>query len=460
MDFAHIDFSTAKHIYFIGIGGISMSALARILVQKGINVSGSDIKESELTKKLEREGIEVKYTQVAENITPDIDHVVYTAAISKDNPEFKKAQELNIPLVNRASLLSDIMKGYKYSIGVSGTHGKTSTTSMLSHILIEAKKDPTISVGGMLPLIGGNLKIGKEEFFLTEACEYTNSFLELSPNVEVILNIEADHLDFFKDLDDIRKSFKKFIAKLDDNGILVINEKISNKEELLDGFSGKVYSFGLGKGYVNAKNINYDFEGKAEFDLYVEDKFTGKIKLSVYGEHNILNALAAIATGMALDISLEDIKRGLEGYGGVHRRFEIKGTVKGLTVIDDYAHHPGEIEATIEAAKKLKYKRLCVVFQPHTYSRTKALLEDFARVLSKADLVVLADIYAAREKDTLGVSSKDIETLINKKSQKAYYFPTFDEIESFVLSKLDKGDICITMGAGDIYKLGEDILGI
>lgn len=460
MDFAHIDFSTAKHIYFIGIGGISMSALARILVQKGINVSGSDIKESELTKKLEGEGIEVKYTQVAENITPDIDHVVYTAAISKDNPEFKKAQELNIPLVNRASLLSDIMKGYKYSIGVSGTHGKTSTTSMLSHILIEAKKDPTISVGGMLPLIGGNLKIGKEEFFLTEACEYTNSFLELSPNVEVILNIEADHLDFFKDLDDIRKSFKKFIAKLDDNGILVINEKISNKEELLDGFSGKVYSFGLGKGYVNAKNINYDFEGKAEFDLYVEDKYMGKIKLSVYGEHNILNALAAIATGMALDISLEDIKRGLEGYGGVHRRFEIKGTVKGLTVIDDYAHHPGEIEATIEAAKKLKYKRLCVVFQPHTYSRTKALLEDFARVLSKADLVVLADIYAAREKDTLGVSSKDIETLINKKSQKAYYFPTFDEIESFVLSKLDKGDICITMGAGDIYKLGEDILGI
>ena len=460
MDFAHIDFSTARHIYFIGIGGISMSALARILVQKGINVSGSDIKESELTKKLEGEGIEVKYTQVAENITPDIDHVVYTAAISKDNPEFKKAQELNIPLVNRASLLSDIMKGYKYSIGVSGTHGKTSTTSMLSHILIEAKKDPTISVGGMLPLIGGNLKIGKEEFFLTEACEYTNSFLELSPNVEVILNIEADHLDFFKDLDDIRKSFKKFIAKLDDNGILVINEKISNKEELLDGFSGKVYSFGLGKGYVNAKNINYDFEGKAEFDLYVEDKFTGKIKLSVYGEHNILNALAAIATGMALDISLEDIKRGLEGYGGVHRRFEVKGTVKGLTVIDDYAHHPGEIEATIEAAKKLKYKRLCVVFQPHTYSRTKALLEDFARVLSKADLVVLADIYAAREKDTLGVSSKDIETLINKKSQKAYYFPTFDEIESFVLSKLDKGDICITMGAGDIYKLGEDILGI
>ena len=460
MDFAHIDFSTAKHIYFIGIGGISMSALARILVQKGINVSGSDIKESELTKKLEGEGIEVKYTQVAENITPDIDHVVYTAAISKDNPELKKAQELNIPLVNRASLLSDIMKGYKYSIGVSGTHGKTSTTSMLSHILIEAKKDPTISVGGMLPLIGGNLKIGKEEFFLTEACEYTNSCLELSPNVEVILNIEADHLDFFKDLDDIRKSFKKFIAKLDDNGILIINEKISNKEELLDGFSGKVYSFGLGKGYVNAKNINYDFEGKAEFDLYVEDKFTGKIKLSVYGEHNILNALAAIATGMALDISLEDIKRGLEGYGGVHRRFEIKGTVKGLTVIDDYAHHPGEIEATIEAAKKLKYKRLCVVFQPHTYSRTKALLEDFARVLSKADLVVLADIYAAREKDTLGVSSKDIETLINKKSQKAYYFPTFDEIESFVLSKLDKGDICITMGAGDIYKLGEDILGI
>ena len=458
MDFAHIDFSTARHIYFIGIGGISMSALARILVQKGINVSGSDIKESELTKKLEGEGIEVKYTQVAENITPDIDHVVYTAAISKDNPEFKKAQELNIPLVNRASLLSDIMKGYKYSIGVSGTHGKTSTTSMLSHILIEAKKDPTISVGGMLPLIGG--KIGREEFFLTEACEYTNSFLELSPNVEVILNIEADHLDFFKDLDDIRKSFKKFIAKLDDNGILIINEKISNKEELLDGFSGKVYSFGLGKGYVNAKNINYDFEGKAEFDLYVEDKFTGKIKLSVYGEHNILNALAAIATGMALDISLEDIKRGLEGYGGVHRRFEIKGTVKGLTVIDDYAHHPGEIEATIEAAKKLKYKRLCVVFQPHTYSRTKALLEDFARVLSKADLVVLADIYAAREKDTLGVSSKDIETLINKKSQKAYYFPTFDEIESFVLSKLDKGDICITMGAGDIYKLGEDILGI
>ena len=460
MDFAHVDFSTAKHVYFIGIGGISMSALARILVQKGINVSGSDIKESELTKKLEEEGVRVNYTQVAENITPGIDYIVYTAAISKDNPELKKAQELNIPLVNRASLLSDIMTGYRYSIGVSGTHGKTSTTSMLSHILIEAEKDPTISVGGMLPLIGGNLKIGREEFFLTEACEYTNSFLELSPNVEIILNIEADHLDFFKDLEDIRKSFKKFITKLDNNGILVINEKIPQKEELLENFSGKIYSFGLDRGYVSAKNINYDSEGRASFDLYIENKFIDNIKLSVYGEHNVLNALAAIATANALNISFEEIKRGLEGYGGVHRRFEIKGRIKGLTVIDDYAHHPGEIEATIEAAKKLKHKRLCVVFQPHTYSRTKALLEDFARVLSEADLVVLADIYAAREKDTLGVSAKDIEVLINKKSEKAYYFPTFDEIESFILSKLDEGDICITMGAGDIYKLGEDILGI
>ena len=460
MDLAHVDFSKAKHIYFIGIGGISMSALARILVQKGIDVNGSDIKESELTKKMEKDGIKINYTQVEENITPSIDYVVYTAAISKDNPDYKNALELNIPLVNRASLLSDIMKDYKYSIGVSGTHGKTSTTSMLSQILIDAKREPTISVGGILPLIGGNLKLGKEDIFLTEACEYTNSFLELDPNVEIVLNIEADHLDFFKDLEDIRYSFKRFIDKLNHNGILIINENISDKEELLKDFSGKVYSFGLDKGHVHAKNINYDSDGKAEFELYIEDRYVEKIKLSVYGEHNVSNALAAIATAYALNVSIEDIKKGLEAYKGVNRRFEIKGVVKGLTIIDDYAHHPGEIEATIDAAKKIKHEKLCVVFQPHTYSRTKALLDDFAKVLSKADIVVLADIYAAREKDTLGISSKDIESLINKEHKKAFYFPTFDEIESFVLSHLNEGDICITMGAGDIYKLGEDILGI
>lgn len=460
MDLVQIDFNSPKHIYFIGIGGVSMSALARILMDRGFKISGSDIKRGELTTQLEQLGACINYTQDYDNIDKDIDYVVYTAAISLDNPEYKRAVDLKLPMMTRAKLLADIMKNYKHSIAVSGTHGKTSTTSMLSYILMEADKEPTISLGGMLDLINGNLHIGKEELFLTEACEYTNSFLELCPNVEVVLNVDADHLDFFKDIEDIRDSFKKFIAKLDKDSILVINSDIDRLDELIKDCEARIFKFGFTGADIEAKNISFDELGKSGFDLYINSGFIEHIELSVCGMHNILNALAAISVAVALDIDFNSIKKALFDYKGVQRRFELKGKLKGLTIIDDYAHHPSEIEATIKAARNLEHNRLCIVFQPHTYTRTKLLLKEFADALKEADIVVLADIYAAREKDNLGIHSRDIVNLINKDSDKAYYFPDFDEIESFILSELAPGDICITMGAGDIVKLAEQLLGI
>lgn len=479
-----LDFSKPVKVYFVGIGGISMSGLAVILKRAGFDVSGSDRDRSEVTENLEREGIKVFYGQKSENVTADIDVAILTAAIRPDNPEYKQIEALNIPKLTRAELLGQLMRNYGTSIAISGTHGKTTTTSMISEILLAEDADPTISVGGMLPSIGGNIRVGGRDYFVTEACEYTNSFLSLFPDIALILNVEEDHLDFFKDLDDIRASFRKFADLVPENGTLIINSHIENIRYFTEGLKCKVLTFGLTENGslssgaqsaektgtsefavktapdYTAANITKDALGNPTFDVIVKGEKAFTVKLSVPGDHNILNALAACAFAGAAGIDRTVTAAALEKFEGTDRRFQKKGKIAGgVTLIDDYAHHPTEIRATMKAALSIEKKTLWVVFQPHTYTRTKAFFDDFADALSLADKVVLADIYAARETDTLGISSKLLAEALAERGTESYYFPSFEEIEKFLLKNCQEGDVLITMGAGDVYKIGDSLLG-
>lgn len=455
-----LNFHEPIHIHFIGIGGISMSGLAEILLEKGFPISGSDSKESELTDTLSAKGATIFYGQKAENIIPGIDLVVYTAAIHPDNPEFAEAKAQKIPMLSRAELLGQIMDNYRESIAVAGTHGKTTTTSMISEILLAAQADPTITVGGILPSIHGNLRVGASPVFVSEACEYTNSFLNFRPKYSIILNVEAEHLDFFKDLDDIRSSFHRFAGNTLPDGASIINGEIANLDELTAGLPQKIITYGFDSGCdFYGTNLTYDEKACPSFTAMHGDQIIAEIKLSVPGRHNASNALAAIALAVTMGLDTAAIAKGLDAFGGADRRFQYKGCVDGVTIIDDYAHHPTEIRATLTAAQNYPHKRLVLVFQPHTYSRTKAFLADFADVLSMADVVVLADIYAAREQNTFGISSKDILALLQEKGTEAYYFPSFEEIEKFLLKSCVHGDLLITMGAGNVVEIGEALLG-
>lgn len=455
-----INFQEPIHIHFIGIGGISMSGLAEILFEEHFTISGSDSKDSELTRHLEHMGMQIFYGQKASNIIEGIDLIVYTAAIREDNPEFAAAKEKGIPMLSRAELLGQIMDNYQNSIAVSGTHGKTTTTSMISQILLAAKKDPTITVGGILKAIDGNLRVGKSDVFISEACEYTNSFLNFRPKYSIILNIEAEHLDFFKDIHDIRNSFHLFAKNTKENGAIIINGEIENYQEIVEGLAPQVITYGMSDACdFYPADITFNEKACANFSAMYHGEKVMDVALNVPGLHNVSNALAAIALALDLKISKEDILAGLSAFGGADRRFQYKGCVDGVTVIDDYAHHPTEIRATLTAAEKYPHKRLVLVFQPHTYSRTKAFLNDFAEVLSMADIVVLADIYAAREKNTFGISSRDIEAKLKEKGTDVHYFPSFTEIENFLLKNCINGDLLITMGAGDIVNVGEHLLG-
>lgn len=454
-----IDFNKPEHIHFIGIGGISMSGLAEILLGAGFPVSGSDMKPSPLTKQLEEKGAKVFYGQCAENISADYDCVVYTAAIHADNPEFARCVELELPMLSRAELLGQIMKNYQTAIAVSGTHGKTTTTSMFSSVLLAAETDPTISVGGILEAIGGNIRVGKSETFITEACEYTNSFLSFYPTMSIILNIEEDHMDFFQDLDDIMNSFRLFAKRLPKDGVLVINKQIKDYEKVTEGLECKVITYGMDSSCTyHAENIQFNAQGYGEFDVMHHRRKLGHIVLSVPGQHNVSNALAVIAAARKLGISMEQIQAGLLGFSGANRRFQHKGELNGVTIIDDYAHHPTEIRTTLEAAKNYPHREVWCIFQPHTYTRTKAFFKEFAESLSLADHVILADIYAARETDTLGVSSALLCGEIKQLGADCHYFPTFGEIEEFVKSHCVHGDLLITMGAGDVVNIGENLL--
>lgn len=454
-----INFNKPIHIHFIGIGGISMSGLAEILLAENFTVSGSDARESELTRKLEQSGAAISYHQSAENIKPQTDLVVYTAAIHEDNAEFQAAKSAGIPMLSRAELLGQMMRNYKQSVAIAGTHGKTTTTSMVTQIFLSAQADPTITVGGILPAIGGNIRVGHSDYFVTEACEYTNSFLHFYPTYSVILNIEAEHLDFFKDLADIRRSFLQFAGNTANDGTIIINGEIDQVHDFTKDLLPTVVTYGFDpSNEYYPQNITFDEMGCAEFSFMHHGNEICTIHLHVPGRHNISNALAAAALAMELHLSVDAITQGLAAFSGTDRRFQKKGMYGGVTIIDDYAHHPTEIRATLSAAANYPHKRIICVFQPHTYSRTKAFLEDFADALSAADIVVLADIYAARETDNLGVSSKDLLSRLTAHGVESYYFPSFAEIENFLIKKFLDGDLLITMGAGDIVKVGEKLL--
>ncbi len=455
----HIDFNTPVHVHFIGIGGISMSGLADILFSKGFTISGSDMKESELTQRLISQGIKVIIGQSADNITDDIDVVVYTAAINTENPEYKAAITAGKPMLTRAQLLGEIMTNYKVAIGVSGTHGKTTTTSMLTEILLANDMDPTVSVGGMLHSIGGNLRVGHSGNFITEACEYTNSFLSFFPTLGIILNIQEDHLDFFKDINDIRSSFKRYAQLIPADGLLVINNDIDNVSDIYKDTCCKVITVGKTEAAeYTARDITYNNVGCCSYTLVHKGKELGRIDLGVPGIHNVYNSLAAIAAALWLNVPMEVITGSLDSFAGTDRRFQKKGVVNGVTIIDDYAHHPAEIDATLASAANYPHKKLVVAFQPHTYTRTKAFLHDFARSLSKADVVILADIYAAREKNTLGIYSTDLKAEIDKYGTECIYEPDFDRIASYVKENCHEGDLFITMGAGNIVEVGENLI--
>ncbi|MBQ8625049.1 MAG: UDP-N-acetylmuramate--L-alanine ligase [Agathobacter sp.] len=455
-----LNFKEPIHVYFMGIGGISMSGLAEILLEEGFTISGSDAKESALTTQLEEKGIKIYYSQVASNITTDIDLVVYTAAIREDNEEWQAARDMNIPMLTRAQLLGQIMDNYSKSIAVAGTHGKTTTTSMISQVLLEAETDPTITVGGILSAINGNLRVGNSEVFISEACEYTNSFLNFRPKYSIILNVEAEHLDFFKDLDDVRCSFKQFAANTRSDGATIINGEIEDYEGLVEELPHNVVTYGFDSRFdFYAQDIAFDENACGMFTAMHQGKELAKVHLNVPGMHNVSNALATIALAVLMELPQDALIAGLRKFGGANRRFQYKGQVDGVTIIDDYAHHPTEIAATLSAAANYPHKRLVLVFQPHTYSRTQAFLHEFADILSQVDLLVLADIYAAREKNTIGISSKDLLSLIKEKGTECYYFPSFEEIEKFLLKNCLNGDLLITMGAGNVVEIGESLLG-
>ena len=449
----NINFNQPIHLHFIGIGGISMSGLAEILLKEQFHISGSDAKESELTEKLTSLGADISYGQRASNIKEGIDAVVY-------NPELQAAKERQIPTLTRAELLGQIMDNYQDSIAVSGTHGKTTTTSMITEILLEACTDPTISIGGILKSIDGNIRVGKSNVFLTEACEYTNSFLNFYPKYALILNIEEDHMDFFKNLEHIRHSFHQFAGNVLAEGTLILNSEIPDYQELTKDLKCKVLTYGLtpSDSYY-ADNITFNTKGCGNFTLMCKDHTIGMISMSVPGEHNVSNAVAACALALEMGLSFDCIQAALTHFGGTARRFEHKGQLGGITIIDDYAHHPTEIKATLKAAKNCGQNRIICVFQPHTYTRTKAFLKEFAQALSAADLIILADIYAAREQNTIGISSQDLQQELQNLGCECHYFPSFDEIENFLLKKCMNGDLLITMGAGDIVQVGEHLLG-
>ncbi|MDF2512227.1 MAG: murC [Herbinix sp.] len=465
-----IDFNKPCRIHFIGIGGISMSGFAEYLHTLGFKVSGSDAHESNITDHLTELGIEFHLGQKPSNITSDIEVVVYTAAISADNEELQEVKSRNLPMLTRAEMIGQVMLNFNNAVAVSGTHGKTTTTSILSSIFIEGNLDPTISVGGILDVIGGNIRLGKSEHFITEACEYTNTFLQFNPKRSIILNIDEDHLDFFKDLADIRNSFRAFAKRLPQDGQLYINGEIDHYEEIISDLECEVFTYGITDPlYSKSANAAYDFSADnvefdensiGSFDFYYKGQFIDRIQLNVIGIHNVSNSLPAIGLSMQVGVPLEAIKKALLGFHNSKRRFEYKGEIGGVTIIDDYAHHPTEVTATLQAARNRPHNTLWCVFQPHTYTRTRQHLTEFAQSLSLADKIVLADIYAAREKNPGDISSKDLARELEKLGKEVHYFDSFDEIENFLLENCINGDLLITMGAGDIVSVGENLLGL
>ena len=443
-----------KPVHLIGIGGISMNSLAELLMSQGVPVTGSDRAQSAITDRLEGLGAKITYAHLAENVEGAA-LVIRTAAVHDDNPEVMRAQELNIPVIERAQAWGQLMVDYETVICLAGTHGKTTTTSMMTLIAMQAALDPTVMVGSNLPAIGGTLRIGGKGTFVAESCEYCNSFLSFAPTIAVILNVEADHLDFFKDLDDVIHSFHDFCTLVPENGLLVVNADDPAALRSVEGVARPVVSFGLSEqADVRAVHIAVQ-NGYYAFDVVAGESCYGHIELSVPGKHNLMNALACCAVARFLGIPGEVTAAGLHAFTGSSRRFQRLGkTAAGALVVDDYAHHPSEMVATLRTAREMNFDRIICAFQPHTYTRTKALFDDFADALKLCDLAVLAPIYAAREQNTVGISSADLAAQVPG----ARCLDTFAEIAAFLEKEATAGDLVITMGAGDIFRVGEQLV--
>lgn len=436
-----------KRVHLVGIGGVSMRPLGLVLKGMGLEVTGSDMSASMSTAELMEKGIRVEIGHRAENVA-GADCVIRTAAAHNDNPEIAAARSMGVPVFERAQAWGEIMKSYHNAICISGTHGKTTTTSMMTHILMEADMDPTVMIGGYLPLLHAGHRVGHGDTIVLESCEYCDSFLNFYPTLAVVLNVEADHLDYFKDLQDIEKSFRKF-AEMASYGV-VANGDEPHTVETLEGLD--YLSFGLGEqNRVRAVNISDDWR---HFDVVCDGKFYCHVDMGVMGKHNTLNTLGAAAAAWMLGIPGEAVAKGVREFHGAGRRMEYKGSFNGADVYDDYAHHPDEVAATLAAAKSMGYQRLILAFQPHTYSRTKALFGDFVRELQKADVLVLAEIYAARESNTYGISSRDLVEQIAE----AQFRETLPAVTEYLRSVAGPGDLVLTMGAGDIFRAGEALL--
>ncbi len=453
--FSIANFKSGSSVHFIGIGGISMSALAEMMLYLGYKVSGSDRDNSDALSKLRSKGAEINIGQRKENIkNPDL--ICYTAAISKDNPELIRAKEIGVPVIERAELLGELMTLYKFPLAIAGTHGKTTTTSMLSLILLAAEKDPTILVGGELPQIEGNYRQGSTDYLVLEACEYVESFLHFHPFLSIITNIEADHLDYFVNLNNIISAFQKFARLNSPQGHIIVCFDDKNIQSIVQDLGENVVKFGIDAKNCEfvAENIKPNDKKGTDFDVTYKGEPFLSLSMNVSGKHIVYDALACVAAAMSLGIEKEHIKAGLENFYGTKRRFEKLGSFDGVDIVDDYAHHPTEIEATLNSAKEMGYNQVWCIFQPHTYTRTKAFLNDFAKALSIADHVIIADVYPAREKYDGTIHSCDLAYLINN----GVYINDFGAIERYIKKNTKKGDLVISMGAGSVTEIGHNLV--
>lgn len=447
-----------KKIHLIGIGGIGVSALAEILHSKGYDITGSDIKESDITRNLMKKGISIAYNHIGDNVK-NVDLVVYTSAVSDENPEIQTAKALNIPLLSRAEMLGQIIGMYENGVAISGAHGKTTTTSMLAAILNNTEEDATLLVGGKLDEIGGNVKVGHGKTIVTEACEYKENFLHFNPNMAVVLNIDEDHLDYYENLEHIISAFTAFIKTVPKKGTVIINADDFHAKKLISHVESRLITFGITmETTYQARNITFSEDGMPKFEVYYEDKLLLKCQLKIPGQHNIYNALASIASAHQLGVPVDLIQGAFKSFHGAHRRYDILGRFNEGLVVDDYAHHPAEIKATLTASLKIPHDRTIVVFQPHTYTRTQELLLEFSTSFKDADIVIVTDIYAAREKDNGEIHSKDLVALLVEEGVNAKYNESFEDILNWLRTEVQPGDLVFTMGAGNVNEIGYDLI--
>ena len=447
-------FKPGTRVHLAGIGGVSMCPLAEVLAGRGLQVQGSDMSESDTVRQLRAQGIPVAVGHSAENLK-DCALVIRTAAIHDDNPEIAGAIARGIPVYERAQAWGTIMQHYQNAVCISGTHGKTTTTSMATHIFMAAQADPTVMIGGTLPLLHSGYRVGRGDTIILESCEYCNSFLNFFPTVAVILNVEADHLDFFKDLADIEHSFHAFADLVPQRGYIISNADDPGAREAVKGLSHPVFTFGIADPDADCTAHNVAFhDGCPTFDVVIRGETYAHVELHIAGRHNILNSLAAASAAYVLGIPGSAVEEGLATFHGAGRRFEHKGTFHGADVFDDYAHHPAELHALLTTAQSMGYERVICAFQPHTYTRTKALFDDFVRELQLPDVTILAEIYAAREKNDIGISSQDLAAKIPG----AVYCSTLDQVADQLAELARPGDLILTVGAGDIFRAGEKLL--